>query len=531
MLTTSPSTVPAAPTTPSHYHWWVTASVMIGAFIVIVDGMIVNIALPKIMSSFGVDVLKIRWVATSYMLASAVMMPATGWLGQRFGNKTLYLLCLGLFIITSGLCGAAWSVDSLIFFRVIQGMSGGVLMPLSMAIMFQVFPEDKRALGVSLWGLGASLGPAIGPTLGGYLTEYLNWRFIFYVNLPVGTIGLLCTWLILRPSHREAQSPFDPWGFFTMATFLVALLLALSDGQREGWQSSYILTLFAIFAVGFMGFVAIELWQPHPLVDLRLFANPTFTMGILLGLGLGITAYGSTFLIPLFTENILDYSVLRSGVAMLPGALVVLFCMPLIGWLTDRTDARYLIVAGTCVFIVFTYYMSRLDPRVTFWTIALYTVLRGAGLGCVFPPWMARSLKTIPLDKSRMASGMLNVTIGVGASFGIAIMATLLERYQIFRQAIYTEEQWLSAPGTQFALTGLQGLAIKLGHIGWEATSTAHFLLQRLVAREALIGAFNDCFVVLGLVALTTIIPTLFLTDSRVKKHRSLLHEESYGKR
>lgn len=349
MLKTSLSPAPVTPTTRSNYHWWVTASVMIGAFIVIVDGMIVNIALPKIMSSFGVDVLKIRWVATSYMLASAVMMPATGWLGQYFGNKNLYLLCLGLFIITSGLCGAAWSIDALIVFRVFQGMAGGVLMPLSMAIMFQVFPEDKRALGISLWGVGASLGPAIGPTLGGYLTEYLSWRFIFYVNLPVGTLGLLCTWLILRASRREARSPFDPLGFVTMATFLVALLLALSDGQREGWQSSYILTLFAVFAIGLSMFIVVELWQQHPLVDLRLFANSTFTMGIVLGLGLGVTAYGSTFLIPLFTENILDYSVLRSGVAMLPGALVVLFCMPLIGWLADRIDARYLIIAGTCI--------------------------------------------------------------------------------------------------------------------------------------------------------------------------------------
>lgn len=170
MAQATPTFAPTRLTTSSNYHWWVTASIMLGAFIVIVDGMIVNIALPEIMSNFGVDVLKIRWVATSYMLASAVMMPATGWLGQRFGNKNLYLLSLAMFVVTSVLCGAAWSVDALIFFRVLQGMSGGVLMPLSMAIIFAVFPEDKRALGVSLWGLGASFGPAIGPTLGGYLT-------------------------------------------------------------------------------------------------------------------------------------------------------------------------------------------------------------------------------------------------------------------------------------------------------------------------------------------------------------------------
>lgn len=513
MLKTRPVKTPPLPSTASYYHWWVTTSVMLGAFIVIVDGMIVNIALPKIMSSFGVDVLKIRWVATSYMLASAVMMPATGWLGQRFGNKNLYLLSLGLFVLTSGLCGAAWSVDALILFRVVQGIAGGVLMPLSMAIMFQVFPEDKRAMGIALWGLGASLGPAIGPTLGGYLTEYMNWRFIFYVNLPVGGIGLLSTWMILRPSQREARAPFDPLGFVTMATFLVALLLALSDGQREGWQSRYIVTLLAIFAVALVAFVMLELMQEHPLVDLRLFTNTTFATGIILGLSLGASAYGSTFLIPLFTENIMDYSVLRSGVAMLPGALAVLVLMPFVGWLAERMDARYLIVFGLLIYAAFTYAMSRLDPRAGFWTIALYTVLRGAGLGFVFPPWMARSLKTIPLEKSRMASGMLNVTIGIGASFGIAITATLLERYQIFRQAIYAEEQWLTAPGTQLALSGLHGVAVALGQIGWEATSTARFLLQRLVAREALIGAFSDCFLILGLLALVTILPTFCLTE------------------
>lgn len=515
MLKTQPVEPPSRPVGSSNYHWWVTASVMLGAFIVIVDGMIVNIALPEIMSSFGVDVLKIRWVATSYMLASSVMMPATGWLGQRFGNKNLYLLSLGIFVLTSGLCGAAWSVDALILFRIFQGIAGGVLMPLSMAIMFEVFPEDKRSLGVALWGVGASLGPAIGPTLGGYLTEYINWRFIFYVNLPVGAMALLSTWLILRSSRREARSPFDPLGFAAMATFLATLLLALSDGQREGWDSTYILTLFAIFAVALVAFVVVELTRQHPLVDLRLLANPTFGVGILLGLSLGATAYGSTFLIPLFTENIMDYSVLRSGVAMLPGALVVLFLMPLVGWLADRTDPRYLIIFGLLIYVAFAYCMSRLDPRATFWTIAMYTVLRGAGFGFIFPPWMARSLKTIPLHKSRMASGLLNVTIGVGASFGIAIMATLLERYQVFRQAVYAEAQVLHSPGTQSALTALHDLAAKLGQVGWQAHTTTHVLLQRYVTREALIGAFSDCFLTLGVVAILTIIPALFLQDRR----------------
>ena len=501
-------------TTSPNYHWWVTASVMLGAFIVIVDGMIVNIALPKIMSSFGVDVLTIRWVATSYMLASAVMMPATGWLGQRFGNKNLYMLSLATFVVTSVLCGAAWSIDTLIFFRVIQGISGGVLMPLSMAIIFTVFPEDKRGLGISLWGLGAAFGPAIGPTLGGYLTEYLSWRFIFYINLPLGIIALACTWLIVRPSPREAQSPFDPLGFVALTAFLVALLLALSDGQREGWDSTYILTLFAIFAVGFVAFLLIEFWQKHPLVDLRLFRNPTFSMGIVLGLALGATSYGSTFLIPLFTENIMDYSVLRSGVAMLPGALLVLFLMPVVGWLADRVEARILVATGLIIYTVFAYCMSRLDPRVTFWVIASYTLLRGAGMGIMFPPWMARSLKTVSLEKSRMASGMLNVCIGVGASFGIAITATLLERYQIFRQAIYTEEQLLTSHGTQMAVDGLRHLAVQLGQIGNAATATAHFMLQRMLAREALIGAFNDCFLVLGSLAILALIPTIFLRDN-----------------
>lgn len=520
MLKSRPVETPTLSSPSSHYHWWVTASIMIGAFIVIVDGMIVNIALPKIMSSFGVDVLKIRWVATAYMLASAVMMPATGWLGQRFGNKNLYLASLIAFIVTSGLCGAAWRIDALIFARVLQGMAGGILMPLTMAIMFEVFPEDKRALGISLWGLGASLGPAIGPTLGGYLTEYISWRFIFYVNLPVGTIGLLSTWFILRPSQRDARMPFDPWGFVAMAIFLVALLIALSDGQREGWDSSYILTLFGLFAVGLVTFIIVEFVQQHPLVDIRLFANPVFALGIVLGLSLGATAYGSTFLIPLFTENVMDYSVLRSGLAMLPGALLVMLVMPLVGWMADRVEARLLIVIGLLIYVGFAYCMSRLDPRVTFWTLAAYTLLRGAGMATMFPPWMARVLKTVPLEKARMASGMLNVTIGIGASFGIGIMATLLERYQTFRQAIYAEQQWYTSPGTQVALRDLYDVAGALGRMGWEAQSTSHFLLQRLLAREALIGAFSDCFLVLGLVALVTIIPSVLLTDSLLRKGR-----------
>ncbi|ETW96469.1 MAG: hypothetical protein ETSY1_26540, partial [Candidatus Entotheonella factor] len=335
----------------------------------------------------------------------------------------------------------------------------------------------------------------------------------FYINLPLGAVALLSAWVIVRPSPREAQSPFDPFGFLALATFLVALLLALSDGQREGWTSTYTLTLFVAFTIGFVAFVVLELTRKHPLVDLRLFANPTFCVGVILGLSLGAISYGSTFLIPLFTENIMDYSVLRSGIAMLPGAMLVLFLMPVVGWLADRVEARLLISAGLLIYVLFSYLMSRLDPRVTFTMIAASTLLRGGGLSIMFPPWMARSLKSVSLEKSRMASGMLNVCIGVGASFGIAITATLLERYQIFRQTVYAEEQWLTSEGTQAAVMGFQNVAIKLGQAGAEAQVTAQVMLQRFLAREALIGAFSDCFIMLGLLALCTIIPALFLRE------------------
>ncbi len=430
--------------------------------------------------------------------------------------RSQYLLSLAVFVLTSVLCGAAWSVDALIFFRVFQGVAGGVLMPLSMAIIFAVFPEEKRGLGISLWGLGASFGPAIGPTLGGYLTELLNWRFIFYINLPLGVVALLSAWVIVRPSPREAPSPFDPLGFFALAAFLVALLMALSDGQREGWTSTYTLTLFAVFTVGFVAFVVLELTCRHPLVDLRLFANPTFCVGVILGLSLGAISYGSTFLIPLFTENIMGYSVLSSGLAMLPGAMLVLVLMPVVGWLADRVEARILISAGLLIYVLFSFFMSRLDPRVTFTVIAASTLLRGGGLGIMFPPWMARSLKSVALEQSRMASGMLNVCIGVGASFGIAITATLLERYQIYRQTVYTEAQWLTSEGTQTAVIGFQSVALKLGQVGADVQTTAHAMLQQFLGREALIGAFSDCFILLGLLALLTIVPTFFLRERQV---------------
>ncbi|HLP18177.1 MAG TPA: DHA2 family efflux MFS transporter permease subunit, partial [Bacteroidota bacterium] len=324
------------------YKWWVLVNVMIGTFMAVLDATIVNVALPKLMASFGVDVDKAEWVITAYMLVFAVMLPTSGWVADHFGYKKTYFMALFLFTFGSFLCGLAWNEDVLILFRIVQAAGAGFLMPVGMAIVIREFPPRERGMALGFWAIAAAASVSLGPLIGGYLVDNISWNAIFDVNIPVGLLGLFATVVIQREYKTAQTRSFDMLGFVSMSVGLVALLLALSDANAAwntgGWTSPFILGCFAVTAVCFTLFITVELTVKHPLIELDLFKNFNFavTNGILFIFGLGM--FGSTFLLPLYLQNSMGYTAFQTGVMFLPVGILQAMASPVAGYLSDKVN-------------------------------------------------------------------------------------------------------------------------------------------------------------------------------------------------
>jgi len=498
------------------YKWMVAVSVMSGAFMVVMDTTVVNVALPKIMAAFGANIDKIQWVVTAYMLSMAIMMPSVGWLSSRIGNKALFVSSLTIFTLASALCGTAWNEDALIIFRILQGVGAGSLMPIAMAIIFEAFPPEQRGLAMGVYGLGATFGPAVGPTLGGYLTEKFSWHLIFYLNVPVGLLGVFLAMAILPQGRTRKGLRFDFWGFLTMAIGLGCLLMALSQGQREGWTSSFILFFFFASMLAFAAFFFVEFHTPQPFIDLKVYRSFTYSMATAVFVIQGLGLFGATFLIPLFFENMLQYTALQTGFLMLPMALAVSVVLPLTGRLADRMDARILIAMGIFFSIVSLYWLSLLDLRTSTSSAVGMLIMRGFGIGFIFPALMNTALKNLPLDKVATGSGLMNVSRQVGGAFGVAILGAMLDRRQVFHLSLFSQAQNLNSLSTSMFIQRLQESFMGLGSGADAAYQKALAFLHLFVKKEAMVAAYDDCFLIAAGFFLFAFIPTLLL---RTRKH------------
>lgn len=478
------------------------ACLMLGPFINIVDYNVVNVTLPKMMSGLATDVLTIRWVVTAYLIATAVIMPTLGWIGRTLGNKNLYVLGLTLFTTASALCGMAPTAEVLIALRAVQGLGAGVLMPISFVLMVEVYAPEKRGMGTALWGIGASMGSVAGLPLGGYFADAVDWRAVFYVNLIPGALAVLLTLLLVPASPREERAPFDLWGFLTLSTALVSLLVALSEGPQEGWEASFILMLLGIFAGSLLLFLVLEARAPAPLLDLRLYTSRRFIGSALVALTMGVFFYASTFLIVLFAQLLLDYSVQNTALALLPGSMAMVLTSPVVGWMIDRSEPRFAMLVGLALYGVNCYLMMLADLRIGFMYLVWVYIFRGLGLGFLYPPVFAVGTSGFALHRTRAASSMLNLWVILGGTFSIALFSTLIERWQTVHQARFTEEQVWTSIGTQQALAAFAQLAGSLGVWGTEAMLYARTWLVGLVRREALIYALNDGFALVFLIVL-----------------------------
>ncbi len=502
------------------YQWWVLFNVMIGTFMAVLDATIVNVALPKLMASFGVGVEKAEWVITAYLLVFAVMLPTSGWVADHFGYKRTYFASLLLFTFGSFLCGLAWDEDILILFRVIQGAGAGFMMPVGMAIITREFPDEQRGLALGFWGIAAAASVSLGPLVGGWLVDAVSWHAIFDVNVPIGAVAMFATLVIQREYRTPHTRRFDLPGFLSMSVFLCALLLALSDGNASwntgGWSSPFILACFAVAGAAFVVFLATELSTQHPLIELGLLRNFNFavTNAILFLFGLGL--FGSTFLLPLYLQNILGYTAVQAGAVFLPVGLLQAFFSPLAGRVSDRISPKIPAVAGILLLALSFYMNTTLSLSSERGDILLPLVVRGIAMGLVFTPLSALALSNIPKMKMAQASGLFNVIRQIGGSFGVAIIGTMLTRRTIYHAAMFGQAVDAHSIPFQNIAAGLRQFAMQAaGGNAALSSMRASALVGQHIAMQAFVRAVNDDFFISAAISLAGAVPILLLRNPK----------------
>ncbi len=506
------------------YRWLVLSGVMVATFMAVLDATIVNVALPKLMSSFGVSVDSVEWVLTAYLLIFGVMLPTSGWLADHLGYKLIFTLGLLLFTVSSFLCSLAWDFNALIFFRVLQGAGSGILMPVGMAIITREFPPEKRGLALAFWSMSASASVSLGPAIGGYLIDHFSWHTIFDVNVPIGIFGMAAAVIILR-EHKAADSrSFDLIGFLSLTAFLTSLLLALSNGNSAwntgGWTSDYILTCFAISIVSLIVFLTTEFSVVHPLIELSLFKDYNFTLCNIVLFLFGLGMFGSTFLLPIYLQNSLDYTPLQAGLVFLPVGIMQGLVAPLAGWYGDRFSHKVPSILGVLLMAYTFYQFSSLSLYSEPNEITYPLILRGIAMGVLFAPLMAMALSEISHQKMAQASGLLNVIRQIGGSFGVAIFGTILTRRTIYHVATYGGQVNAYSDTFKDTVTKLQSQAVHAaGSTTGVAAAQAKMQIGTFVANQAFIQAVDDVFLLAGVVIVIGVIPLFLIRTHRAGAH------------
>ncbi len=498
--------------------WAILAVVILGSFMPILDNNIVNVALPKIMATFGATVDQIEWVVTGYMIAFAIIMPATNWLQEFFGLKKVFIGSLTLFCLGSAFCGLAWSKDSLILFRILQALGGGALMPCGLTLVSLAFLPKERGMAMGIWSIGAMVAPAVGPFLGGYLADEMSWRAIFYINLPIGAITILAAVFILPAIKNPRAGPnFDFLGFSGLAVFLAFLLIALAQGQREGWNSDYILSCFGLSILGLVVFIMANFFVQTPIVDLRLFAIPNFLMANIINFVRAVAIFGSLFLLPLFLQNLLQYSAFSSGVVLAPLAITVAIVAPFSGLISDRIGPRLPLTLGTILVAISLYLFKDLSLNSDYWFLFWPQVLRGVGLGLINAPLMSAAINAVPRENTGVAASFLTIIMQIGGAFGVSLLSTVLQRREFFHYAHFV--QHLSNPLSPIfrdAQEAAQSLLLKLGYAPSEVFIKGQALLALWFQRQATVWAFQDAFVFSALLICIGIGPALLIRNQQV---------------
>jgi MFS transporter, DHA2 family, multidrug resistance protein len=497
--------------------WVIAITVTLATFMEVLDTSIANVALPHISGNLSAGADESTWVLTSYLVSNAIVLPLSGWMSSLIGRKRFYMTCVAVFTVSSFLCGLAPSLGVLVFFRILQGVGGGGLQPSEQAILNDTFPLEKRGMAFAVYGLAVVVAPTIGPWLGGWITDNFSWRWIFYINVPVGIISLLLTSVLVSdPPYMKKASlqrgfRIDYIGIGLISLGLGSMQIILDKGERDDWLSSNFIVCFVVLMlIGLVSGIIWELREKNPVVDLRMMKNRNFALATVAMFFLGFVLYASTVLIPQMLQELLGYTAQLAGMALSPGGAVIMCMMPVVGMLVSRVDTRILTTFGCAISASALFVMAGWNLQLDYRHAVLARMMQSFGLAFLFIPINVAAFAYVPRDKMNMGTGIINLARNIGASVGIATVTTMLQRRtQVHQSQLMEHVNGLSAAYHNM-LTGTQARLVAAGSGLSQASSQAHGMVYNIVQRQAVMLAFVDNFKMLGVVFLA-VIPVMLM--------------------
>ncbi len=500
-----------------NYRWYVTITGMVGVVAMVLAMTTVNVAVPDVMGAFGIGQDKAQWMSSAYAAAMTAGMLMNAWITGVLGERRTFVGALFFFSAGALFGGSAPTEEVLILFRTVQGFSAGVAQPLVMAIIFSVFPPERRGMAMGVFGLGVVFAPGIGPTLGGMMIEYFSWRYVFYISLPFCALAAVLGLFFMpsRPLPKQIP-PFDWLGFGLLCSALMALMTGIADGQREGWTSDTIVLRLGIGAISAISFILWELYTPRAMIDIRIFANLEFSAAALIAFIFGFGMNGSTYVIPVFVQTIIGFTPLLAGLMMMPAGIMLAFIFPLAGRMSDTIPASTMIIGGLLLFSTGFILMCMADVNTTFWTLVGMVMVSRLGLGFINPSLNASSLKALPADKVRQGAGIANFMRQLGGAFGTNLLVAFFEiRTHFHAEALTATQDWGNFTSLRLLALVEQLMLQAKGLPLQQQKAGAYEYLGGMLHMKAEMLAFSDTFIVIGAVGLVALIPAAMLSRSQ----------------
>jgi DHA2 family multidrug resistance protein len=506
--------------------WLVALTVMLPTLIEIVDTSVVNVALDHIRGSLSAGIDESTWTITSYLVSNAIIIPMTGWLSRMFGRKRYLIFSITLFTVSSFFCGSAWNLKSLVFFRILQGIGGGALQPISQSILLETFPPRQHGMAMAIFGIGIMFGPIIGPLLGGWITDNWSWHWIFYINVPIGiiSIGMVMFFIIDPPYMKRFKMKIDYWGLAFLAIGLGCLQIVLDKGEREDWfQSGFIVTLGIISVTSLILFVIAEMFSEHPIVNLKAFKNISFSTGNAVMFFAFFNLFGSIVLLPIYLQTLMGYTATLAGLVLGPGGIATMASLVIAGRLANKVNPKGILAFGIIICAYSTYLMSKFNLYADFITVAWPRVVLGLGMGFLFIPLTTLTMSGIKKEDMGNATAIFNLLRNLGGSFGVAFVTTILSRRAQFHQfrlvehltpfdANYQAASYQSAQMMQYK--GFEGVTAQKGGLA---------VIYEQFIRQASMMSFNDAFYLTSII-MVCILPLVLLMKRGKVSAPSAMH-------